>query len=278
MYVLTVWLEIIPLRDCILPPFTSKVTRTAFYYLTGVEPRLGRRASFSVLFREGKPLYQQYREGRGSGECSRGGGVLTAKEGERLRARYSLLVEKAPLPPPSSVVFQFGAAEMVAKVEQVEVVDVHELRINVTRKFSVRFVTPTLLPVPGRGPLLKAMGVRRRYKLLPDLALALGLLSHDLRMQGVRVVERGFGEIYKWGWRALCEIDYDVRPVTVLYTVKEGIPSVERGFTGYVAYELLDPNSMMAEDLRRLLAFAERFGLGKSRSVGFGHVEISPLQ
>ncbi|MEM4455194.1 MAG: hypothetical protein QXT28_10815 [Thermofilaceae archaeon] len=55
MYALTVWLTIIPLQDCVLPPFTSKVMRTAFYRLTGVEPRLGRRASFSVLFREGSP-------------------------------------------------------------------------------------------------------------------------------------------------------------------------------------------------------------------------------
>ncbi|MEM4500677.1 MAG: CRISPR-associated endoribonuclease Cas6 [Thermofilaceae archaeon] len=268
MYALTVWLTIIPLQDCVLPPFTSKVTRTAFYRLTGVEPRLGRRASFSVLFREGKPLYKLYGEP----------GIITAKEGEKLQARFSLLTEKPPGSWETSVIFQFGAAEMVAKVEQVEVADVRELKLNLPRKFTVRFLTPTLLPVPGRGKLLKALGLRRRYKLLPDLPLALGLLAYDLKLQGIDLVERSFSEIYGWGTRALCEIDYSVKPATVLYAVKNGIPFIERGFTGYVAYELLDPNSYMAEDAKRLLAFAERFGLGKSRSVGFGHVEITPLE
>ncbi|MEM0267328.1 MAG: CRISPR system precrRNA processing endoribonuclease RAMP protein Cas6 [Thermofilum sp.] len=276
MYVLTAWLDVIPLRDCILPPFTSKVTRTAFYHLTGVEPRLGRRASFSVLFRDGRPLYRLFQEG---GERGRqpGGGVLAARMGERLRARFSLLTEKPPEPLASSAVFRFGAGEVAARVEQVEVAEVSELRLDVARKFTVRFLTPTLLPVPGRGPLLKALGLRRRYKLLPDLPLALGLLAHDLRLQGVKLVERGFGEIYKWGLRALCEIDYRVEPVTVLYAVKKGLPAVERGFVGYVAYELLDPGSPVADDMRRLLAFAERFGLGKSRSVGFGHIEVHPM-
>ena len=50
---------------------------------------------------------------------------------------------------------------------------------------------------------------------------------------------------------------------------------MERGFVGYVSYELLDPSGR--ELLSRLLGFAQRFGLGKSRGVGFGHVEVTPL-
>lgn len=119
MYALTVWLDIIPLRDCVLPPFTSKVTRTAFARMTGVVPKLGRRASFSLLFRGEKPIYKVYDE--------RSSKPLMAREGDRLRARYLLLVEKVPEPPPASVLFQFGAAELVARVEQVEVIDVNEL-------------------------------------------------------------------------------------------------------------------------------------------------------
>ena len=50
---------------------------------------------------------------------------------------------------------------------------------------------------------------------------------------------------------------------------------MERGFIGYVSYELLDPSDR--ELLSKLLAFAQRFSLGKSRSIGFGHVEVAPL-
>ncbi|MEM2217565.1 MAG: CRISPR system precrRNA processing endoribonuclease RAMP protein Cas6 [Thermofilaceae archaeon] len=259
MYALTVWLDIIPLRDCVLPPFTSKVTRTAFAHLTGIVPKLGRRASFSLLFRDGKPIYKVYDE-RSSVK------PLIAREGEKLRTRYSLLIEKVPEPPSASMVFQ------------IEVVDVNELWLDLPRKFVIHFLTPTLLPVPGRGSLMKALGVRRRYRLLPDLPLALALLVHDFRLQGFEIVKRSFSEVYRWSLKALSELDYQVKPVTVLYGMKDGRPITERGFTGYVAYELLDLNSSMTDDLKRLLGYASRFGLGKSRGVGFGHVEISSLQ
>jgi len=58
--------------------------------------------------------------------------------------------------------------------------------------------------------------------------------------------------------------------------VRDGKPAVERGFIGYVSYELLDPSGR--ELLSKLLAFAQRLGFGKSRSVGFGHVEVAPLE
>jgi CRISPR/Cas system endoribonuclease Cas6 (RAMP superfamily) len=36
------------------------------------------------------------------------------------------------------------------------------------------------------------------------------------------------------------------------------------------------PSSSHAGDLARLLAFMLRFGVGKSRSIGFGHVTMEP--
>ncbi|AKG38441.1 hypothetical protein MA03_02950 [Infirmifilum uzonense] len=52
----------------------------------------------------------------------------------------------------------------------------------------------------------------------------------------------------------------------------------ERGFTGYVMYELLDTDSPLAQEFKKLLAFALRFGIGKSRSIGFGHVSLEPAR
>jgi len=268
----TVRMVVTPLSDCVLPPFTSKVTRTAFAALTGLPPESPekRAASFSLLFREGKPLYREL-EPRGRGEPR--AVELSAMAGERLECRCSLLSpEPPPLPRPSAR-FKFGAAEMEAAVEHVEVARASEVALDLPRKFVVRFLTPTLLPVPGRGPLLKELGVRRRYKLLPDLPLALALLAHDLRLRGV--LDANPRRVRKWAELALAEVDYRVRPVTALYTVKDGKPAVERGFVGYVSYELLDPSGR--ELLSKLLGFAQRFGLGKSRSIGFGHIEVAPL-
>ena len=263
---LTALLEVYPLRDAILPPFTSKVTRTAFAALWGLEPSLGRRGSFSVLFREGRPLYRRLDSGE----------VLTARAGERLTARVSMLCGEEPPLPRESARVVFGGVEFEARVSQIEVVRLEELRVDVPRKFVLRFLTPTLLPVPGRGKLLRGTPVRRRYRLVPDLPLALRLLAYDLKLQGVGLVEATPFQLFRWAYRALAELDYRVRPETVLYTVRDGKPSVERGFTGYVLYELLDPLSSHAGDLARLLAFMLRFGVGKSRSIGFGHVTMEP--
>ena len=270
--VVTFRMVVAPLGDCVLPPFTSKVTRTAFAALTGLPPKPPekRAASFSVLFRGGRPLFRVL-EPRGRGEPS--GIELVARAGERLECRCSFLAREPPPLPRASARFRFGAAEMEAWVEQVEVARASEVRFEVPEKFVVRFLTPTLLPVPGRGLLLRERGLRRRYRLLPDLPLALALLAHDLRLRGL--LDADPRRVRRWAELALAELDYRVRPVTALYTVREGKPAVERGFVGYVSYELLDPSGR--ELLSRLLGFAQRFGLGKSRGVGFGHVEVAPL-
>ncbi|MEM3782663.1 MAG: CRISPR system precrRNA processing endoribonuclease RAMP protein Cas6, partial [Thermofilum sp.] len=83
---------------------------------------------------------------------------------------------------------------------------------------------------------------------------------------------------YKWAYRALAELDYHVKPETVLYTVRDGKPSTERGFTGFVLYELLDEASPLKQELEKLLAFALRFGIGKSRSIGFGQISLQPIR
>lgn len=267
---MTVYLEVEPLRDCILPPFTSKVTRTAYAALTGSPPKFPkRRASFSVLFRDGKPLYRTLKPGGGDYRRPR----IVAEAGKTLTCRISIMFEEPPPLPEVSATFKVGAAELEARIHHVELLRASDVELKVPRKFVVKFLTPTLLPVPGRGKLLKRLGVRRRYRLIPDLPLALMLLAYDLRLQGVLDVSPV--RVFKWAYAALAELDYSVKPVTVLYTVREGKPAVERGFVGYVAYELLDPEG--AELLYKLLGFAARFGVGKSRSIGFGHVEITPM-
>ena len=157
----------------------------------------------------------------------------------------------------------------------IEVNNVNNMSLEY-EKFEVNFLTPTLLSVPGRGVFLRERGIKRRYKLIPDLPLALALLVYDLKHIGVPVDTTPM-RIFRWAYKAIAELDYSIKPVTVLYTIKEGKPAVERGFIGKVVYELLDPNSKYAEVFYFLLAYMEKFGLGKSRSIGFGHVNIRQL-
>lgn len=265
MLILTTTLEVYPLRNVILPPLTSEITKAAFTALWEVEPP-GKWRTFSVLFREGKPLYR----------CPDPSEKPTARAGERLTARISLLCEgKVQLPKESSRV-SFKGSEFEVRVIGIEVVKLKELRTEVPRTFTLRFLTPTLLPIPGRGKLMREVPAGRRYKLLPDLPLALYLLAHDLRMQGVNLVEAAPSQLFRWAYQALAELDYSVRPEVVLRAHGSGKPLAEKGFAGYVLYELLDPASSYARDLARLLGYMLRFGVGKFRSIGFGHVVMEP--
>lgn len=268
MLVVSASIEVYPLRDTILPPFTSKVTRTAFASLWGEEPLLGRLGSFSVLYRDGKPLYKRLDTSE----------LLVARAGERLEARVSFLTGGSPPVPEDYSTFMFSGTEFNTRVTGIEVTTLENLRVDLPKKFSLKFLTPTLLPVPGRGELLKEKGVKRRYKLLPDLPLALRLLTYDLKLRKIDLIKATPFQIYKWAYRALAELDYHVKPETVLYTVRDGKPSTERGFTGFVLYELLDEASPLKQELEKLMAFALRFGIGKSRSIGFGQISLQPIR
>ena len=259
-----------PLSDVIVPPFTSKVTRTAFSVLTGTVPSFSRRASFSVLFRGLSPLFRTIKRGEDASRVK-----LIVKQGEELWARCSLLIkEDFQLPQPHAFL-EFGGARFEARVMGVNISEINNMSLEY-EKFEVNFLTPTLLSVPGRGVFLRERGIKRRYKLIPDLPLALALLVYDLKHIGVPVDTTPM-RIFRWAYKAIAELDYSIKPVTVLYTIKEGKPAVERGFIGKVVYELLDPNSKYAEVFYFLLAYMEKFGLGKSRSIGFGHVNIRQL-
>ena len=69
----------------------------------------------------------------------------------------------------------------------------------------------------------------------------------------------------------LCEvvltpIDLDVKPRTVKYDEKRSI----RGFIGYAILKLTISKRKIVEKIDKLMALANIFGIGKSRSIGFG--------
>nr|WP_241208515.1 CRISPR-associated endoribonuclease Cas6 [Sulfolobus islandicus] len=69
------------------------------------------------------------------------------------------------------------------------------------------------------------------------------------------------------------EVNYRIRPMTAYYG---NIPN--KGFVGWVVFELsARKGSKIRENVRRLLDYVNYFGVGKSRNIGFGEVEVKPL-
>ena len=271
-YIVTVWLDIIPLSDVVLPPFTSKVTKTAFYSLVGrkiIFPK--RRVFFSVLYRDDRPLYRVVERGDNLRRVS-----ISAREGDVLSSRVSFVTEEDYLGfMYHEIHFRFGGGRFIGVVKEVEFKKFSSVSMDVGDRFTLKFMTPVLLSVPGRSKFLRKRNIKRRYKLLPDLSLMLMLLVYDFKMQGLEVLRCTPLRMFRWAYRAIAELNYyGVRPVNVLYSFEGEKAEIDRGFVGSVTYEILDDEEECLEDLRILLGYMSRMGVGKSRNIGFGDVRI----
>jgi len=77
--------------------------------------------------------------------------------------------------------------------------------------------------------------------------------------------------LYRWAYAAVGITDFRVKPVTVQLTRGR----TARGFIGWAVYRAFETS--MLRDMWRALAAAADFGLGSTRSLGFGAVKITPL-
>jgi len=70
------------------------------------------------------------------------------------------------------------------------------------------------------------------------------------------------------------EVDVQIKPETVTYDREEGRTKRVREVTGYIVYKILTPR--ITQTLDKILALATRLGIGRSRSIGFGEIEVKP--
>lgn len=278
------------LRDCVLPPLSSKVVK---YVVESSGSSLGRflsaskpfkPISVSMLFLGGRPLYSRVSSG--------GYDPITVPGGSVVGFRISVVSEHSSISPEDfrsvegSWNTPYGSFEV--SLREVEVVDVSRLSLGLGRLFRVGFVTPTImtnkymLPPTLKG---KSGGVPERHRLVPQPSY---LFSYALRLWNAVVTpeERipnqsaGDWEAYKLGRVsdvALVELDYSIRPTTVIIGRNgSGRLRTARGFTGWVVYECL--SRRLLEVYGRLLALACYLGLGRSRGVGLGMVSVTSLR
>jgi len=283
--VVTVRLE--PLRDALLPPFTSRTAKSILMKSSCLEPLrslyLARQrfkpVSVRVLRRGGARLYR-------AGSCE-GGGVIEVSRGETLHMEVGFYTA-SPLPaaPFCSEEVDVGYAGFALSVEGLEVRSVEQLGSpEGWERLALRFHTPTTIATKVMMPPLKSAPrlarklreAREAYRLLPTPSY---LLAQAARQWMALVKDGDPNEaplpyaVGRIADVAVAEVGYRLKPVTACYGRDErGRMRRVRGFTGTLILEPLLDEVKLA--LSRLLEFASYLGLGKSRSIGFGELAVT---
>ncbi|QGA53979.1 CRISPR-associated endoribonuclease Cas6 [Sulfolobus sp. E5-1-F] len=248
-------------NDVIVPPFTSKLSRTLFLsfsptyskIIESKEPHKPLR--ITVIKDQGKPLY------------STGKSKIVLKAENTYTFTVNTLLE--------DVVKEVVKTESVDKeiyntkfhVELENIIVKEEFKVKDARFYKIHFKTPTLLQPPRPSIKRKA----NRYVLFPYVPLLFySIVSHWNRYMNSKIVGvTGTKTLYYFR-----EVNYRIRPLTAYYG---NIPN--KGFVGWVLFELkAKKGSKLRENIRRLLDYANYFGIGKSRNIGFGEVEVTFLE
>ncbi len=134
-----------------------------------------------------------------------------------------------------------------------------------TPAFKVEFLSPTRFATP---PYVKRP--RPVFDITPS--------PRNLFKSALKTAERlglwGSSEsrrLYRWAYASVGITDFRVRPVTV----QLGRGRTARGFVGWAIYRAFETSMLTV--MWRALAAAADFGLGSTRSLGFGAVKITPL-
>ncbi|QKR00721.1 CRISPR system precrRNA processing endoribonuclease RAMP protein Cas6 [Metallosphaera tengchongensis] len=269
--------SVVPERDVILPPLTSKVLK---YVLEG-HPKIGslvksakkyKEISIFPLFLRGRYLY------------STGPGVMTLRAKERASFTFSLASEEVDPEVfekiPNEVSTPYGDFVMI--LEEIRMTELGEVRAELGHKVNVRFETPTLLSnkymVP---PNVKARKLRQMNRLLPQPSLLISSLARIWNSiatpKEVIVLGDSDWTPYKLGRIAdvmFAEVGYSLTPVTVVVGKdKNGNLRKTRGFNGWVKYEVVEAKRY-TESMEKLLGLANFLGVGRSRGIGFGKVKV----
>jgi len=279
-FIVSIHLSVTPRRDVVLPPMTSKVVKS---FLTVKNLNLDwedinrRPYQITPLILNGNYMYAR------KGEP---GTPLTLRGGVTAHCRVSFATKEVRpefftemdgiLETPYGE-FQFGTYKF-------EVVELDKLRLT-HHRVLMRFRTTTLLTnLYMLPPMLKGK-FREVNRLVPQPSLLISSLvsiwnSVAEPKEMILLKERETTPYYlgRIADLIMMETGYNVRPETALIGKSDqGKMREARGFTGWVKYEILG-SPRTRERIGRLLALANHLGVGRSRGLGFGVVEVKELQ
>ncbi|RLG77678.1 MAG: hypothetical protein DRO14_01975 [Thermoprotei archaeon] len=280
---------IIPRKDVILPPLTSKVMK---YIIESSNSRLAsllsarkflKPSSMSVLFLGNKPLYSESYSSEDRVLNARCGDALICKLAVATSDNVSIECFKEIEGSWSTPYGYFKVA-----LSELEIVPLKYLSIGLSKIFKILFITPTVLTAKHMVPPPlkdKSKSLPERHRLLPQPSFIFSYLLklwNSIAGPEERIPGPGAGdwEAYKLGRLAdvtLVEVDYRLRPVTVVIgRDSRGRLRRARGFTGWVIYECLSRKLLSIYD--RLLALATYLGVGRSRGIGLGMIKVTNLK
>jgi CRISPR-associated endoribonuclease Cas6 len=239
-------------HDVVIPPFSSKVSRTL---LTLVSPL------YKEMIEDKSPL-KPFRVTvlKDSGVSVMGG---TLKMDKIYSFSFTTLKEDFSILQNPSLKTELWGTEFQMELSRVEAVSSFEPSDK--KFFHVKFKTPTLLQPPRP---MKAKS--NRFVLFPySPFLVKSLHAHwNKYMKPIKVGS------YLRVLYSLREINYSVSPISAQY----GSNKI-RGFTGWATFELkARRGTNVRNGVDILLQYANYVGVGKSRSIGFGEVEATPQE
>jgi len=270
MQVLSVEAVVTPLDDMIVQPFTGRVVRQILFKIAekveAVEfaELLSSKAPFkpysmTPLYFNGRPLFKDKDEAK----------PIYLRRGREYVFRVCLIVKSLEF---LKILLGFlgylelyGSKKVMVSIRSAEIFDESTIGLDLKpgKCVTIRFETPTLLQIPKIRKHSKIV----RYMLFPIP----NLLIYSLKKHWNAYAE---DKIKIASWRAnyaLVPLDYELKPITVMYDKKRYI----RGFVGWVMYRVLTKSKKLLETFGKLLKYGEFVNIGKSRSSGFGVIKVS---
>jgi len=275
--------QVTALHNMVLPPVSSKVLKHVLIVASSFWREMLGKPGFkplrlSMLFQGSKPLY------------SSGDSVVSVEKGSVLWGEAcvavdcSNTVEALECLPDGYYDTPYG--RVLVEPLEARVEDIRELSLgNTTGVVKVRFVTPTIITnrvlLPGEAP------APPMHRLLPAPGL---VVAAAFRLWN-RIAPPEQRVYFRDGWDLdaaklariadifMAELDYSIRPATaVIGRDEKGRLRKARGYTGWIVYRVA--SRRLAKLLNKMLALANRLGIGRSRAIGLGTVkaEWTPLK
>ncbi len=250
-----------PDHDVLIPPFTSKLGRQILVHLSKnyskvvEDSRPHKPIRVSVIKDEGeRPLF------------ATGDKKVVMKGKGKYHFTFSFMDAAffEEILQNSQATLSFWQTNF--KVELTDAKVIENAEVEDTRLYKVVFLTPTLLQ-PLR-PSFKRK--KNRFILFPCTPYLISSIVRHWNSNNDEKIHDVLGSRAVYYFR---EVDYRLRPITTYYGNKP-----VRGFVGWTIYQLsARKNSKLRENVRKLLGYANYFGVGKSRAIGFGEVKVIPL-
>jgi CRISPR-associated endoribonuclease Cas6 len=266
----------IPLSDIIIPPFSSKVSRTIFMKIfhEKIEKIVNERLAFkSIIF---TPVYWIEGE-RFLFKSNDSNKILILKKNNKYCFYITMIRSYDEI---FSFIQDFNLGselelfngKIVIENLSLEFKTFENIKIEDKELIKINFRTPVLISFPkGWIKLNKKIPIRHSLFPIPSFMIH-GLAEHwnihapdDLKIPNM-------AKLRAYSNYSLVEQDYDVKPITVIYDEKRE----PRGFIGWVLYKHRKLNQELDNHIIRLLDYANYVGIGRSRSIGFGVVKVEP--